>query len=233
MGKLLVKFLAQDFNVFVYDKLNYHDEIKALGATPVDLKDVASKDLIIPIVPICEFDGLMFEMGKLIKAGALVADVCSVKEHPVAVMEKYLRPDVEILGTHPMFGPDSARDTLYGTKVVLCPVRINDERFHNIKAYLKNLGIRIIEATPMDHDRMVGDSLLLTHFIGRGLISYGARDLQVDTKGYRRLMKILGTVENDSWQLFEDMNRYNRFSKNVREKFLNALNSIDQKVRGN
>jgi prephenate dehydrogenase len=74
--------------------------------------------------------------------------------------------------------------------------------------------------------------LLLTHFIGRGLIEYGAKDLAIDTKGYRRLMRILSTVENDTWQLFLDMNRYNRFAQKSREDFLTALIKLDRKVKG-
>ncbi len=39
----------------------------------------------------------------------LVMDTCSVKTHPVGLMERMLPATISILGTHPMFGPDSAR----------------------------------------------------------------------------------------------------------------------------
>ena len=51
-------------------------------------------------------------------------------------------------------------------------------------------------------------------------------DHEIDTKGYRRLLKILQTVENDSWQLFDDMNSYNQFSKPTREAFRKSLENI-------
>jgi len=38
------------------------------------------------------------------------------QEHPVRWMRELLPPDVAILGSHPMFGPDSAAESLQGRK---------------------------------------------------------------------------------------------------------------------
>ena len=54
-------------------------------------------------------------------------------------------------------------------------------------------------------------------------MDFGAEPIDIDTKGYRRLMKILITVQNDTWQLFEDMNRYNPYAKETRVEFINSL----------
>jgi len=43
-------------------------------------------------------------------------------------------------------------------------------------------------------------------------------------------MKILETVENDSWQLFLDMNKYNPYAKVTRDRFLKSMNDINSKV---
>ena len=43
-------------------------------------------------------------------------------------------------------------------------------------------------------------------------------------------MKILGTVENDSWQLFEDMNQFNPYAKEVRESFVTSLKNIIKRL---
>ena len=57
-------------------------------------------------------------------------------------------------------------------------------------------------------------------------MDFRAKDMLIDTKGHRRLMKILQTVENDSWQLFYDMNHYNPYSKEVLTDFKDCLNKI-------
>jgi prephenate dehydrogenase len=73
-------------------------------------------------------------------------------------------------------------------------------------------------------------SLALTHVIGRSLAGMDARPQEIDTEGYKRLLRILGVVENDTWQLFEDMHRYNRFASEARRKFKEAMQAVEQRI---
>jgi prephenate dehydrogenase len=230
IGKLICKYLAQDFDVVIFD--NSEDTIppNEKNSRFSSLEDVCNSDIIIPAVPISQFEKVIIEIKNLIKPGTMIVDVCSVKEHPVEVMKIHLSEEIHILGTHPMFGPDSAADTLFGSKIVLTPVRIPDDKYQSIKTYLNKHGIRIIETTPADHDEQISSSLLLAHLLGRTLIDFGAKDLIIDTKGYRRMMKILETVENDTWQLFDDMNKFNKYSKTTRDSFHSALKQILQRL---
>jgi prephenate dehydrogenase len=75
-------------------------------------------------------------------------------------------------------------------------------------------------------------SLSLTHFIGRSLSAFGARDLDIDTEGYKRLMHILGVVSHDTWQLFEDMHRYNPYARQTRQAFIDAMADIHERLDG-
>lgn len=229
LGKLISRYLVQDSELFVHDPItDYSKEIKMIGARKIDLEEIGLCDIIIPCVPISNFEQVIKDISPFLKEGSLVIDVCSVKTHPVEVMLKNLPSNISILATHPMFGPDSAAKTLYGSKIVLCPIRIKDEKYHNIKSYLETHGLLVLEATPEEHDKQISSSLLLTHFIGRTLMKFGAKSLDIDTKGYRRLIKILETVENDSWQLFVDMNVYNPYSKETREIFIKSLKEINE-----
>jgi len=230
LGKLIVKNLAQDFTLIVYDKIDCHKEIIQAGATPGTLTEVCKAKIIIPFVPISAFESVIKEISPIIQDKTLVIDVCSVKTHPIMVMEEHLPKNIQILGTHPMFGPDSAKTTLMGSKIVLCKQRVEEKFYLEIKAYLEKFGLKVIEATPQKHDEEISHSLLLTHYLGRGLLDFGASALEIDTAGYRRLMKILGTVENDSWQLFEDMNTYNPYAKKTMDDFLLSLEKIRDKV---
>ena len=85
--------------------------------------------------------------------------------------------------------------------------------------------------TPAEHDRKMASSLVLTHFIGRALGGINAKPTGVDTEGYRRLLRILQTVENDSWQLFLDMNRFNAYAPRMRRGFLRVMRGIDRRLR--
>ena len=226
LGKLCATHMVKDFELYIYDRVDKVDEIKKIKAKPTQLKEFGICDIVIPFVPISEFENTIIELKNILKPGALIVDVCSVKEHPVEVMKKHLDKEVQILATHPMFGPDSAKDTLFGTKIALCPERINIDLYNNIKSYLQRNGVKAIETTPEKHDKEIANTLVLTHVIGRTLVDMKVEDHEIDTKGYRRLLKILQTVENDSWQLFDDMNSYNQYSKPTREGFKKSLENI-------
>lgn len=231
LGKLIVKNLAQDFDLLVYDKAGLENDITEVGAKPVSIKEICKAKIIIPFVPISEFENVIKEIAPLLEKDSLMIDVCSVKTHPIEVMKKYLSKDIQILGTHPMFGPDSAKTTLMGCKIVLCKERIKDDLYTEIKLYLEKFGLKVIEATADTHDKDISSSLLLTHFLGRTLIDFGAKPLEIDTAGYRRLMKIFKTVENDSWQLFQDMNTYNPHAAKTIKDFLSCQDKILKRIK--
>ncbi|PKL77587.1 MAG: prephenate dehydrogenase/arogenate dehydrogenase family protein [Candidatus Melainabacteria bacterium HGW-Melainabacteria-1] len=226
LGRLLTGYLAQDFHVHVYDVNLDAQAVTALGAIPATLAQACAQPIVLPLVPMSAFEQLMIEIAPLLTPGTLVADACSVKQLPVEWMLAHLPENVQILGSHPMFGPDSAAETVFGAKLVLTRVRVEDALYRQITSYLSKHGIKLIETTPAEHDRQISRSLFLAHFLGRSLLEFGAEPLEIDTKGYRRLMKILLTVENDSIQLFEDMYRYNPYAPEARSQFLAAMESV-------
>lgn len=231
LGKLIARYLKEDADVIVCDLTDVSAQAKELGVEHGTLDQVCACPIVIPFVPISEFESLIIKIKEKLKPGTLLVDVCSVKELPVNAMEKHLKDDVQILATHPMFGPDSAKDTVFGHKIVICPVRIKDKLYSDIKRYLNGHGLKVIESTPEEHDRQISHSLVLAHFIGRTLMDTGAQRQEIETLGYKRLMKILGVVQNDSWQLFVDMNKYNRFAEQARANFINSLSAIDEKLK--
>ena len=95
---------------------------------------------------------------------------------------------------------------------------------------MKNRGLEVFDTTCEEHDRQISVTLALTHFIGRSLARFGAADLPIDTEGYKRLRHILGVVENDTWQLFDDMNRFNPYAEDARKRFMAAMAEIDARL---
>ena len=228
-GRLMAGYLAADFPVAVSSRSAPTDT----GDSPIvftSLEAACRQDIVVLSVPISALADVLHRTAPLFKPDTVVVDVSSVKIEPVRWMTEILPPEVSILATHPMFGPDSAADSLQDRKIVLCPVRIAPERFAVIRDYLAAKGLHVIETTPEEHDRQIAVSLALTHFIGRSLAAFGAGDLPIDTEGYRRLRHILGVVEHDTWQLFEDMHTYNPHSAPVRKQFMRAMQTIADKL---
>lgn len=230
LGRLLALRFKGDAKILVHDPKLDARKARELGAVPATLAEACAQNVVVLCVPMAAFEGVVKRIRTLVRPGALVVDTCSVKSGPVRAMRRWLPRSVGLLGTHPNFGPDSAADSLKGRTIVLCRVRMTDAMYARAKRALERKGLRVVELTPREHDRRMASSLVLTHFIGRGLIAYGARTTGVDTEGYKRLLRILETVQNDSWQLFEDMNRFNGFAAPMRRRFLAAMKRTDRRV---
>jgi prephenate dehydrogenase len=229
-GKLTARYLAEDFDVLVYNRTDKSDEIKKYGAREASLETVCQQKVVILCVPISAFKKVLEEIGSLLKKDAVVIDVCSVKVYPTQWMKASLPDTVSILATHPIFGPDSAADSLKGHKIFLCPVRIDKTPYQKIKTYLASKELVLIESTPEDHDEQIAVSLAMTHYIGRTLSEFGAAPLEIDSEGYKRLLHILEVVENDTWQLFHDMHHYNPYAKEKRDAFRQAMQRINDQL---
>jgi prephenate dehydrogenase len=227
-GRLTVKNLAPDFDVVVHTRNpDKRQDIADAGGRLVSVEEAGTQKIVILCVPISAMQKTLRMIAPLLRPDAVVMDVCSVKVYPAQWMQELLPPSVEILATHPMFGPDSAARSVSGHKIVLCPERISPKRYRKIKHWLVSKELTIIETSPAEHDRQIAVSLALTHFIGRSLAEFGAPPLGIDTEGYKRLLHILGVVNNDTWQLFEDMHHFNPFAREKRQDFLKAMVKID------
>ena len=230
-GRLMARYLAADYPVAVFDSGGKAGAISAAGARPATRGETAAQKLVILGVPISALVDTLRQIRPHLVPGALVVDVCSVKVLPDRWLSEHLPEDVDYLPTHPMFGPDSAARSLQGRKIVLFPGRVDGKRYEKIRQYLKEKGLVVIEASAEAHDREIAVSLALTHFIGRSLSRFGAEPLCIDTEGYQRLLHILEVVENDTWQLFSDMNRNNPYADEVRERFKGAMADIEKRLK--
>jgi prephenate dehydrogenase len=229
-GRLAARYLAENFPVVVYTRSDKAEAITACGARPASFESACAQKIVILCMPISAMRDTLRQVAPLLRPDALVADVCSVKVYPVQWMRELLPAGVSILPTHPMFGPDSAADSLKGRKIVLCRERIDGRQYEKIKRWLQSRGLVVIEAAAREHDEKIAVSLSLTHFIGRSLSAFGARDLDIDTEGYQRLMHILGVVGHDTWQLFEDMHTYNPYARQKRQAFIDAMTDIHERL---
>ncbi len=230
-GRLTVQNLSAKFDIVVYTRSkDKKEDIADAGGRLVSLETACARKVVILCVPISAMQETLKQIAPLLKTDAIVVDVCSVKVYPVQWMKELLPASVDILATHPMFGPDSAAESVAGYKIVLCPERINPDRYERIKKVLVNTGLKLIETTADEHDRKIAVSLALTHFIGRSLAEFRAEPLDIDTEGYKRLLHILEVVNNDTWQLFRDMHCFNPYAEEKRQAFLAAMERVHRKI---
>jgi prephenate dehydrogenase len=186
--------------------------------------------LSLPVVVLCvaisSLEEVLVRMRGRLSPDALVMDTCSVKTYPVGLMEKLLPASVSILGTHPMFGPDSAGDGVQGLPMILCPSRISNRRIEEWRGYFSSLGLAVSILTPGEHDRHAAFTQGVTHYIGRVLADFGVRRSAMGTVGYSRLLDIVEQTCNDPWQLFLDLQRFNPYTREMRLRLQKSLDTI-------
>lgn len=222
-GRFAAGILKKDFRVFVYDRKPLP---RQRGITVASLAHVASKPILFLCVPISEIESTCRQLKNLLKGGQLVMDACSVKETPLRALKQFLPKGVEILGTHPLFGPDSARRGLEGLRIVLCPVRCT--RLNKIVRYLRRLGLKVIVTSAANHDRQMAHTQALFHFLARAIGQMKLNVGNIATPGPSRMFEEFLEVQHDSTQLFLDMQRNNRFSARLRQELIEKLIRIDK-----
>jgi len=192
----------------------------------VSLEEACAKPVVFVCVAMRAVPDFLRRMAPLLSPGTLVVDTCSVKVEPVRWMRELLPDHVEILATHPMFGPESAKEGLSGLPLMMHPVRMNSERYARWSHFFSSLGIMVVEMTPEEHDRQAAWSQALTHMIGRTLNIMGIDETPIGTLWYRKLLAIARQVAKDSPELFLDMQTLNPYAAVMREEFGRAWDSV-------
>jgi prephenate dehydrogenase len=214
-GKLAADLLSRRVQVVVADRTRPRLRRARRNIRAVSLTEAASQEIVLLAVPVSSLRSVLRQISKHVRRGALVVDVCAVKSKPAFWMKTILPRTVEILGSHPLFGPDSCRGLLTGHTVVLCPVRISRQRLGRITRALNGEGLRTFVMLPDRHDRMVAETIFLTQYVGRLVGLARLSRWKGVTVHYDRLQSVVEAAIHDSPRLFLDMRKYNAHGARV------------------
>jgi len=231
-GKVLAYILKSEFKIIVYSKPKPKDFPLDSRINLGSLKEVADCKIVILAVPISSIAQAVKKISPYLKKGSLVVDVCSVKKYPVEIMKKLLPKNINILATHPLFGPDSFKKSPEGLNIVTSPIKIKKTKYNQIKKWIRKKGLNIIEISPDEHDRLAAKTQVITHLIGRILEEMKINKTLIDTSSFKKLLEIKEIICKDSWQLFQDIQRFNPYAKKMRQDFKKALQKIEKMIEG-
>jgi prephenate dehydrogenase len=194
--------------------------------------EVLAQPVIVFCVAISALEEVLQKSRSRFAREVLVMDTCSVKTHPVRLMERLLPPTASILGTHPMFGPDSAHNGPTGLPMVLCPARIASRQLEEWRMFFSTLGLSVFVMTPDEHDREAAFTQGVAHYIGRVLSDLGVRRSAIGTVGYNKLLDIVEQTCNDPFGLFLDLQRYNPYTHEMRTRLEKSLHAVLTAIDG-
>jgi prephenate dehydrogenase len=196
------------------------------GVRRVSEGELFSLPVIVLCVAISALEEVIDRFGTVLSPGTLVMDTCSVKLFPIRLMERKLPAGISILGTHPMFGPDSALHGISGLPMILCPSRVSAGELEQWESRFKSLGLSVHVMNAEDHDREAAFTQGVAHYIGRVLKDFGVKESPIATVGFTKLLEIVEQTCNDPWQLFLDLQRFNPFTTEMRSALKRSLDSI-------
>ncbi len=226
-GAFMARHLAPYFEFVLNDEsADVLALARELGATPGDLRAAASCDIVVLAVPVQRLRPVLGEIAPMLKPDALVIDVCSVKTKPVEAMLEILPPAVSIVGTHPLFGPQSGKNGIAGLNIAICEVR-GGKGPCVAKFCAEKLGLRTFEVTPEEHDREAAYVQGLTHMLAKIIVALDLPPMRFPTRTYELMMQMVDMVRHDSDELFRAIERENPFSEEAKLAFFSAANDLE------
>ena len=224
-GKVLAKLLAKQHHVKAYDPNPSEDK----SVEFVSEKELLKEKYLFIAVPINQFEPVIKKIAPALSPKTTVFDVCSIKLHPVHVMQKYLAENIGIIATHPLFGPDSieVKDAL---NFMMHPVRDHQDCYPYWKSYFAKQGFNMIDITPDKHDRFAAKSQGIVHFVSRFLKEADLKETPIDTMGFKQVLKLIENNCNDTWELFSDLQTYNPYSKEMIKRLEEAFEAVKSKL---
>jgi len=228
-GQLAARILGERYAVTASDvSPEAEATAKRLGVRFGPLPEAAACDVVVIAVPVARMREIFAAIAPHLKPGALVADVGSVKMLPVKWMTELLPAHVDLVATHPLFGPQSAKAGLEGLRLVVCPVR--GERHARVVELGRELGLTVTVTTPEEHDREMAYVQALTHLIGRSLVNIGIPDEQLKTQSYQHLLELCSLIGADTFELFTAIQTQNPFAEEVVSAFVDQAQSLLRQV---
>ena len=225
-GRILGQILSDDFEVKAFDPVPQKEQF---GVTFVDKEDIIEEKVLFISVPIRDFKDLILDIAPHLGKDTTVIDVCSVKVYPVTVMTEALPDHVEIIATHPLFGPDSISKP-NGMTMMMNSTREVHGKFSFWKQYFESKAIKIVEMTPEEHDRLAAKTQGITHFVGRVLKDAGVGVTEIETLGFKELLAVIDQTCYDSWDLFTDLQNYNPYTTSMIETLESAIENVRSKI---
>ena len=221
-GRLIARHLTPAFTVRAFDPA------QPAGAAMATLEEAASCPVVVLAMPVNQLEQAVRAIGPHLRPGALVLDVCSVKVVPAEIMRRDLPAHVDIVATHPLFGPQSAAGGIAGLKIAVCPIR--GTRAPCVAAFLDSLGLDVIMTTPEEHDREAAMVQGLTHLIAKVLVQMEPLPGRMTTRSFDLLMQGVNMVRDDAAAVFEAIERTNPFSREVRRRFFDLAAALDTEL---
>jgi len=196
-----------------------------------DLQTCFKQSFVFLTIPISEIGPFLQANAYMLRSGSIILDCASVKIRVSEWFKQYLPTDSFYALSHPLFGPDSARQGLKGHRITLMPGRIPLARYQKlVQIFSQELSLQVINISPEEHDRLMAHNLSLIHLLGRTCHKMELERVPLIMDSLRKLNGISKVVMNDSEQLFRDFFRFNPYSTELCRDFVRTFEYLLENI---
>ena len=222
-GRFLAERLDPYVQVRVYSYSGKGDKWK----TSLDV--VASSDYVILAIPLDAYENALRDIKDKLRPDSIIVDVCSVKVEPIKLIKRIL-PDQPLAATHPLFGPESAKDELNGHVIALCPEASDPGVLDEIGAFSRRLELEVVRLSAEEHDKEMAVVQGLTFFIAHALKDMRLHEQRLSTPSFQKLLALAKLESHHSYELFETIQSGNPYTPAMRKRFIELCEELDKKV---
>jgi prephenate dehydrogenase len=223
------KFLAEKLSSYAHVSVYSHRGIASSWAA--ELEQVVNSDYVILAIPLQHYESVVEKIRPYLLPGTVIVDVCSVKVKPITTLKRLL-PQQPIVATHPMFGPQSASESLKGHTIIMCPESSAKRPYDEIRAFCQSVGLEVVQLSADEHDQEIAVVQGLTFFVARALSNMGLHSQQLYTPSFGRLLNLVELEEHHSKELFELIQNDNSHAAKVRERFVTKVDELVEELHG-
>lgn len=105
------------------------------------------------------------------------------------------------------------------------------DRMERFLSIWEEEGCRMVPLSCKEHDSYAANSQFITHLMGRILGAQGLAPTPIDTKGFESVMKLIGTTNADSFDLFYGLYKYNQNSMDTILKLRNSMDDVVKQLK--
>jgi prephenate dehydrogenase len=193
------------------------------GSRFFSLEGACAADVVVIAVSIRAYEEVLLQVLPLLSPESILVEVNTVKVMPVALLRQHAQGH-RYIATHPMFGPYSflkQGGNLAGLRLVIADHTLSEEQFSGAVVLLEGLGLSVLSMSAEEHDRMLAETLFLTHYLAQSVARAGFVRTDIDTLSFGYLMDAVESVKADT-ELFKDVYAFNPYCKEIIARFERA-----------
>lgn len=192
---------------------------------------IAQADAVIINVPIKNTVEVIEAVGQFFRPGQLIVDNTSIKTQPVATMLAAVKPGVEVLGMHTVFGP--AVESLRQQNVIFTRTAASGELAREFESLFYKYGAKITYTTPENHDKQMAFHQNLEHFtkivLAHVLHTHFGDPTEMDSyssPNSRTSLVTMGRILRADPELYSEIQSYNLQGPAMLQAYLDAAQAL-------